>query len=318
MKVVVFLEWKEKCFRVSAEDLSFLKSLLPRKAEVKRVKSERAFLKELKTATHVITWHFRKEWYQLAPKLKLLATPAAGRELVEPPPPTIQPFNLSTFQPFNLHYGHYHGAFMAESVAAFCLAWARGFFKERPDAWSRAWLSDKVMDLAGSRAVILGYGNVGKAIGAKLEALGVEVHGYSRHRPLKPCELKKLDPDWLILALPSTTGTDDMIDAAFLNKLPRKCVLVNVGRGNSVDEKALIAALKAGRLAGAYLDVIKNEPSGTVPLFSGSTIDVAADDPAEALGLKGKLVLMPHSSAFSPMYLKECFKELENDGCFRS
>ena len=109
-----------------------------------------------------------------------------------------------------------------------------------------------------------------------------------------------------------------MIDAAFLNKLPRKCVLVNVGRGNSVDEKALIAALKAGRLAGAYLDVIKNEPSGTVPLFSGSTIDVAADDPAEALGLKGKLVLMPHSSAFSPMYLKECFKELENDGCFRS
>ena len=47
-----------------------------------RVKSERAFLKALPSATHAVAWHFKKEWFARAAKLKVLATPAAGRELV--------------------------------------------------------------------------------------------------------------------------------------------------------------------------------------------------------------------------------------------
>lgn len=304
MTVVVYLHWPERCFRVNESDLKYLKSLLPRKAEVIEVRSDRALMRELPRATHVITWHFRPEWYALAPKLKLVSTPAAGRELVSPPPQPVKSLNL--------HFGHYHGRFMAENVAAFCLAWARGFFLiDGTNPWPRTEISSKVFDLAGTKAVVFGYGNVGRAIGAKLEALGVEVSGYSRHRPLPR---GRIDCDWFIAALPSTTGTDDLIDAKLLARLPLKCVLINVGRGNAVDEVALIRALTTKKLAGAYLDVIKHEPSGTVPLFRGATLDVVNTDPVKKYGLEGRLFLTPHSSAFSVNYLKTSFKELADDG----
>lgn len=314
MTVLVYLNWKERCFRANDSDLKYLKSLLPRKAEVIPVRSDRAFLGELKRATHVITWHFRPEWYALAPKLRLVATPAAGRELVAPPPAAANPARLPV-----LHFGHYHGRIMAESVAAFCLAWSRGFFRKRPTAWSRDWLSDKVFDLSGTKAVIFGYGNVGRAIGAKLETLGVEVRGFT-HAECDELLASRSSPlatrlgaaDWCVVALPSTTGTDDLVGARLLSRLPRRCVFVNVGRGNCVDEKALLKALRTKRIAGAYLDVIKSEPSGTVPLFRSPVIDVEHPET-----LPENLVLMPHSSAFSPAYLQRCFRELLEDGCLR-
>ena len=390
MKVVVYLEWKEKCFRVNESDLGYLRSLLPKRAKLVRVKSDAAFKRELKDATHVITWHFKREWYALAPRLKLLATPAAGKELIELPGPALvshsryndrapaaslrkhcTPGDPRGF----LHFGHFHGEIMAENVAAFLLAFARGFFTlgdlrngtGSPDngvgapphqkvvhTWPRAWLSrQRVFTLAGTRAVIAGYGKVGRAIGAKLAALGVEVVGLShadcdalvlasRSRyndrmsadslphcmPSDPRGLSvdslphctPSDPrglfaslrsaDFFILALPSTTGTDDFLDARLLAKLPRRCCVVNVGRGNAIDERALVAALRRGRLAGAYLDVLKYEPSGTVPLFKGADVDLA-----ERWTEVPNLFVTPHSSAFSADYLRRCFSELHADGC---
>ena len=82
--------------------------------------------------------------------------------------------------------------------------------------------------------------------------------------------------------------------------------MINVGRGNAVDEKALYAALKAKRLAGAYLDVRKHEPSATVLEHAGY-VKGLADLP--------NCVSMPHASAFSPRYLRMCFEELKDDGC---
>ena len=325
--VLIYLNWPEKCFRVNGGDLSYLKSLLPKNSTIKTVKTDAAFLRALPRATHVITWHFKAEWYAHVPNLKLLATPAAGRELIAPVPEIFN-FQSSIFnlQPstFTLHFGHYHGAIMAESVAGFMLAWARGFFRKGPDDWPRTWLSDKCFTLAGTKAVIVGYGNVGRAIGEKLSALGVEVRGLT-HRECD--EVKGLrveskglrveskglkgvlgDADWFIMALPSTTGTDNFLDEKLLRLLPRKCVVVNVGRGNAIDEAALARALKAKRLAGAYLDVRKHEPSGTVPEFGANE---------RALAQLDNVVLSPHSSAFSADYLKRCFAELKADGCLR-
>ena len=91
--------------------------------------------------------------------------------------------------------------------------------------------------------------------------------------------------------------------------LPKKCVVINVGRGNSVDEGALLAALREGRLAGAYLDVFKQEPTALNPKVGTNGRGLAALESAPP-----NLVRMPHSSAFSPRYLKECFRELSRDG----
>ena len=312
---LVWLEWPEKCFRVDAEALRYLKSCVRGKGRVIRARSEAAFLRRLPEATHALVWNFKSEWFAKAPRLKVLATPAAGQELV----PTKGPKGVK------IHFGRFHGQIMAETVAAFMLAWCRGFFRLRENAvandpWPRTWLSDKLYEVAGTKAVIAGYGNVGRAIGAKLSALGVEVTGLTRHgvfqrgkavsRPLRSGQesastLLK-DADWFILALPSTTGTDDFLDAKLIRKLPRRCVVINVGRGNAVDEKALYAALRSHRLAGAYIDVRKHEPSGTVPEF-GTNV--------RGLDALENCIITPHASAFSPRYLKLCLEELKDDWC---
>lgn len=299
---LVWLEWPEKCFRVDAAALRVLSELVPTGSRIIRARTEASFLKFLPEATHAIVWNFKSDWFVRAPKLKVLATPAAGRELV----PVMGPDGVK------IHFGHFHGSVMAETVVAFILAWARGFFalaahrasKASDASWPRTWLSDKCREISGTRAVVLGYGNIGRKIGEKLSALGVEVIGITRSRPAQAAELKSAD--WLVLALPSTTGTDGLIDATFLRRLSRKCVLINVGRGNAVDEEALAAALKSGRLAGAYLDVRKEEPSGTVPLFGAN---------ARELESLTNCIITPHSSAFSPNYMVNCFKELKDDGC---
>ena len=298
---LVWLEWPEKCFRVDAEALRYLQSLLPKGAKVVRVRSEAGFLRALPQSTHVLTWHFKPEWYALAKKARLVATPAAGRELVSEAAP----------KGVRVHFGGFHGPLIAESVLGFLLAWAHGFFavRQAPVGWPRAWLSDKCYTLAGTRAVIAGYGRIGRAIGMRLAALGVEVFGVTRHPPTDlPSQVSRLKScDWLILALPSTTGTDDFLDAKLIAKLPRRCVVVNVGRGNAVDEAALVKALRAGRLAGAYLDVCKTEPTAVRRLVRGPSINPL--DPQVP-----NLVLMPHSCAFAPQYLRMFFKELKDEG----
>ena len=303
---LVWLEWPEKCFRADAEALRALKGLVPKGARIVRARSERAFLKALPQATHAITWRFKADWFAKASRLKVLATPAAGQEFV----PTSGPKGVK------IHFGHYHGQIMSESVAAFVLAWARGFFRPelKKGAWPRTALSDKCYDVAGTKAAIVGYGNVGRAIGAKLAVLGVDVYGLTRHgtfhgnRTIEQSNNRTIlrNADWLILVLPSTTGTDDFLNAKLIRKLPRKCVVINVGRGNAVDEKALYKALKTKRLAGAYLDVRKHEPSATV-LEAPGYVKELADLP--------NCIVMPHASAFSPRYLRLCFEELKNDGC---
>ena len=278
-----------------------------------RVKSERAFLKALPSATHAVVWHFKKEWFARAPKLKVLATPAAGRELVawRDAPKGVK-----------VHFGSFHGPIISETVLGFLLAWARGFFWKGP-MWPRAELAEHCGDLEGTTAVIAGFGRIGRAIAARLEPFGVECFGITRHGIFTLADFRKggsttelklpnsllRRADWFILALPSDTNTDDFLDARLIRRLPKKCVVVNVGRGNAVDEEALLAAIKEGRLAGAYLDVFKHEPTALNPRIGPRGKGLAA-----AKSVPWNLVRMPHACAFSSRYMKECFKELKTEG----
>ena len=262
------------------------------------VRSERAFLRALPTATHAVVWEFRKEWFARAPKLRVLATPGAGRELLPQDnelPPGVVRIN-----------GAFHGAIMSETVVAFMFAHARGLyaaeaFRQAGDLWPRAALSPFCSRVTGTQAVILGYGKIGHAIGAKLETLGVRVTGIRRRNGNRLKEACRT-ADWLIVALPSDTGTDDIVNAAVLRALPRRAVLINVGRGNAVDEKALAHALRTHRIAAACLDVFKREPLG-------ADSPLAADLP--------NLHRLPHASAFAPEYLPMFFRELAAADCVK-
>jgi len=309
---LIWLEWPEKCFRVNEGDLKLFRSLVPKGSRIVRVKSERAFLKALPSATHAVVWHFKKEWFARAMKLKVLATPAAGRELVawRAAPKDIK-----------VHFGSFHGPIISETVLGFLLAWTRGFFWKGP-MWPRKELAEHCGDLEGTTAVIAGFGRIGRAIAARLEPFGVECFGITRHGIFTLADFheggsttEKIPSsllrraDWFIIALPSDTETDDFLDARLIRRLPKKCVVVNVGRGNAVDEEALLAAIKEGRLAGAYLDVFKHEPTALNPRIGPRGKGLAA-----AKSVPWNLVRMPHACAFSSRYMKECFKELKTEG----
>ena len=297
---LIYLEWPEKCFRVDAEALRFFRSLVPAGSEVVRVRSDSALLRALPRATHVVTWHFKSEWFARAPRLKLLATPAAGRELVPKEGP----------EGVKIHFGGFHGAIISETVIGFATAWAHGFFRKGP-LWPRSNLAEYCREVAGTHAVIAGYGRVGRAIGARFEAMGARVSGFTR-KNLKDLPAAAATADWFVLALPGDTGTDDFLDARLLRRLPRRAVVINVGRGNAVDEAALAAALESGRIAGAYLDVFKNEATVLKGIATKrEKVDLANLSAAKA---PRNLVRMPHSSAFSPRYVRMCFQELKDEG----
>ena len=292
-RYVLWLNWPIGAFRLNASSLDVFKNHA--KGEVCVVRSERAFLRELPTATHAVVWEFKKEWFPRAKRLRVLATPGAGRELL--PTDAEMPKGIVRVN------GAFHGTIMSETVLAVMFAHARGLyaaydFQRAGERWPRGALSPYCSMVAGTKAVILGYGKIGHVIGAKLEALGVEVAGIGRRNfaDLKP-ELKSAD--WLIVALPSDTGTDDLVDASVLRCLRRTAVLINVGRGNAIDEVALALALKRRKIAAAYLDVFKREP-------------LTAESPL-AEDLPG-LVRLPHASAFAPEYLPFFFKELAAAG----
>jgi phosphoglycerate dehydrogenase-like enzyme len=125
----------------------------------------------------------------------------------------------------------------------------------------REWLEvpPGVRDLAGSRALVLGYGAIGQAIGRALEALGVDVTGVSRSRP-RAWRHQLGVFDWIVLALPGTPETSGAIGAAELAAMKPEAVLVNFARADCVDHAALAEALRARRIAAAVLDLTDPEP----------------------------------------------------------
>lgn len=108
--------------------------------------------------------------------------------------------------------------------------------------------------LAGKSIGIIGYGNIGKKVAQIAEALGMKVNIYSRD---KEAAIKS---DVVSLHCPLTPENTGMVDKEFLSKMKDGAILINTARGALLDEEAVAKALKNGKLAGAGLDVLANEP----------------------------------------------------------
>lgn len=145
-------------------------------------------------------------------------------------------------------------------------------------------------------ALVLGLGMIGLEIARMLRALGLQVTGVATtssaekdaavDRFVAAGDWRAALPgsDLCFVTLPATTETEGMMDAAALRALPDHAVLINVGRGQTVDTAALVAALGAGELGGAALDVIDPSPNGH-------------DDP---LWQTPHLLITPHMASFTP------------------
>jgi len=125
----------------------------------------------------------------------------------------------------------------------------------------REWLAvaPGTRDLAGSRALVLGYGAIGQAIGRALEAFGVDVLAVSSGRQ-RGWRSHLGEFDWIVLAVPGTPQTEGMIGAAELAAMKPDAVLVNFARADCVDQGALIEVLRERRISAAVLDLTDPEP----------------------------------------------------------
>jgi phosphoglycerate dehydrogenase-like enzyme len=192
----------------------------------------------------------------------------------------------------------------AETIAEHVLAVVLALFRRLPVAHTRQaehlWAQDEIASppgnrtIAGSSVLIVGLGSIGVATATRLQALGATVTGIRRRPDAAPVPgvasvhspeaLHQLlpDADVVVLAAPQTMTTKGVIGEAELGRMKRDAVLVNVSRGALIDEDALVRALRSGALAGAALDVFRDEP-------------LAPDHPMWDLP---NLLITPHVSGF--------------------
>lgn len=154
---------------------------------------------------------------------------------------------------------------MAEYVLGLVLAMAKDLPGTLAAQTGHRWHHRETQRVAGTRAVVVGGGPIGHAVARQLRAVGIAVDLVGRRaaegvRAFD--ELPGLLPrtDWLVLAAPLTDATRGLLDAAALDALPPTARVINVGRGGLVVEADLVDALRDGRIAGAALDVVAQEP----------------------------------------------------------
>ncbi|WP_423604212.1 D-2-hydroxyacid dehydrogenase [Sphingomonas sp. MS122] len=156
---------------------------------------------------------------------------------------------------------------VAEYAVMGMLVAAKRFDQVTRMADRREWTHDAPgrLELFETRALVIGYGTIGRMIGERLAAFGIEVTGVTRSGrdgTLSPDQWRDRisEFDWIILAAPSTADTLALIGAAELAAMKPGAWLVNFARGGMVDQSALIEALEKRRIGGAFLDVTDPEP----------------------------------------------------------
>lgn len=163
--------------------------------------------------------------------------------------------------------------------------------KQRAHEWAEARILGSVRD---STVLVVGLGSIGRATAAKLSALGarvvgvhrreVEAPGVERIVPVERFAQAAAEADAIVMCLPGTDATRGMLGADVLAHAKPGITVVNVGRGTTVDEPALVEALRDGRVGAAVLDVTASEP-------------LAPESPL--WDLPGVLI-SPHTAAASP------------------
>lgn len=160
---------------------------------------------------------------------------------------------------------------LAEFAIAGMLYFAKDLARMKRSQAAEAWDPFDLQMLHGATLGIIGYGDIGRAVASLGRAFGMTLLAY-RRRP----ELSEGDPlqpelvssiravcersDYLVLAAPLTPETRHMMGAEEFSSMRATSILINVGRGAVVDERALVAALERGTIRGAALDVFEKEP----------------------------------------------------------
>jgi D-3-phosphoglycerate dehydrogenase len=167
--------------------------------------------------------------------------------------------------------------------------------------WERKQI--KPIDLRGRTAGLVGLGRVGSVVAKRLRAFEMNVIAYDPYTPagrfqdlgIKEASLDEVisSSDVLSFHVPSTTETRNMLNATTIQQLKSGSIVLNMARGDVVDQEALAAALKSGHVAAAGVDVFTHEPCTNSPLFGLPNVIVTphtAGSSYEALEAVGRVI----------------------------
>jgi phosphoglycerate dehydrogenase-like enzyme len=153
---------------------------------------------------------------------------------------------------------------VAETALAGILALYRGVDRLTRLKAEQRWLGDPLRRelrlLRGAHVVLYGYGAINRRLEELLVPFGCSVTPFGKRHAVERLDAALPAADIVVCAAPATPATNGFFDAARFARLQAGAVFCNLGRGSLVDEEALAAALEANRLAGAVIDVTKDEP----------------------------------------------------------
>jgi phosphoglycerate dehydrogenase-like enzyme len=252
--------------------------------------------KDIKKAEIIFGWP-RYRHLKIAENLKWLQLPSAGVDNYADKELYLNDDFLLT------NASGVYGKPIAEHVIAMILSYNRNLthytLKKQENKWEKQY---EVLDFFDSTVGIIGLGDIGSEVAKRASALGARIIGFKRHKSEKPDYIDQqfsstgLEPlikesDYIILALPATKETEGIIDENKLKMMKNSAFLVNIGRGELIEQKPLIRALKENWIAGAGLDVTNPEP---------------LPENSELWDLEN-VILTQHSSGFSPTNDKRRF-----------
>jgi phosphoglycerate dehydrogenase-like enzyme len=244
----------------------------------------------------VVAWSIRPEQIAAAKKLRWIHSPAAAvHQLIFP--------ELVNSDIILTNAREVHGPVVAEHVIALIFGLARkipGSVRlQEKHVWGQQILWDelpRIREVAGATLGVIGLGSIGRPVVKSAKALGMRVIGVREH-PEKgsegadaifgpgPAQIDEVfrQADYIVLAAPVTASTKALANAERLALMKPDASLINVGRGQLVDEPALAAALRETKIGGAALDVFPKEP-------------LASDSP---LWDVPNLLITPHTAALT-------------------
>jgi len=279
-------------FSLKPRHIDLVCEILP-ETRITVTEGNRDFLDKLPEADCVLTWVFKSDWYEGAPKLKTLFTPAAGHDWVAVDPTG----RVRTF------YGSFHGRIMRESLLSMILHFNRHIGTSLEDQKNRTWGRlgyNENVALFSQRVLMVGFGALGQSMAELLKAFGAQITAVKRDTAgfegdpnidkiitFDSLEEELPFADHVVFVLPGGVETDGIFTTRHFNAMKPGAHLYNLGRGNCYREEELLRALADGPLAGAGLDVFAEEPLA----------------PTSPLWVQPNVLITPHSSAISREYI---------------
>ncbi len=238
---------------------------------------------------------------ELAPQMRWVALASAGAERT-----LRQTWSHAPNAPLITTANGVHAIPISEHVFSMLLLWARHWPEMFAMQEQRRWPSNasekqtlEGRELAGATLLIVGLGAIGRRVAQLGRAFGMRTLAIRRSAsagdtdpdvdaimPMERLDDALAQADYIVLAVPSTPETHHLIDTERLAHVKPGALLVNIARGAIVDEPALLAALRAGALGGAALDVVAQEP-------------LPPDDP---LWSAPHIIISPHVSGWTSHY----------------